>query len=356
MDEALSNYLFRCDVSPHVGTGHFRRCLVLARELKDLGAGVFFVCRMTNFEVPQEFTLLCDDWTTIDWSLSPESDAQEVVKFYKRYQIDITVIDHYRVDVAYQRKLYESGVQWLQFDNCSQQPLWADWVINPRLDAKTCDYSSLRQRDETQFLLGPSYALLRREFSQWHNHTGFNKNVKKILMTFGGGDDKGATVFCLEAIKDIDPAIERVVLATTFNPRLEDIINWKEAHNKVNVKVLIDEKEIGRRMSHMDMAITAGGTTTFEIAAMGLPSLIIQIAENQRGNATAFNYENAALFLGLIENISTAHLEKHVAILVDNPKLRKSMSEKGKALVDCFGAKRVAKILVSHGNKNNFYS
>ena len=356
MGQAMGNYLFRCDVSPHVGTGHFRRCLVLARELKDLGADIIFACRMRNFEIRKELTLLCDDWTTIDWSLSPESDAQEVVKFYKRYQIDITVIDHYRVDVAYQRKLYESGVQWLQFDNCSQQPLWADWVINPRLDAKTCDYSSLRQRDETQFLLGPSYALLRREFSQWHNHTGFNKNVKKILMTFGGGDDKGATVFCLEAIKDIDPAIERVVLATTFNPRLEDIINWKEAHNKVNVKVLIDEKKIGRRMSHMDMAITAGGTTVFEIAAMGLPSLIIQIAENQRGNAIAFNDGNAALFLGAREDISPSYLERQVARLVGNQQLRRSMSQTGKTLVDCFGAKRVAKILVSHRNKKNFNS
>ena len=356
MDQALCNYLFRCDVSPHVGTGHFRRCLVLARELKDLGAGVFFACRMRDFEIPKELTLLCDDWATIDWSLSPESDAQEVLNLYKRYQIDIAVIDHYRVDVKYQRKLYESGVPWLQFDNCTQQALWADWVLNPRLDAKTYDYSSLRQRDKTQFLLGPSYAFLRREFSQWHNRAEFNKQVKKILMTFGGGDDKGATVFCLEAIKNIDPAIECVVLATTFNPRLGDIINWKETNNKVNVKVLIDEEEIARWMSCMDMAITAGGTTAFEIAAMGLPSLIIQIAENQRGNAIAFNDENAALFLGAIEDMSPSYLEGQVARLVGNPQLRRSMSETGKALIDCFGAKRVAKILVSNSNKNNFYS
>ena len=351
----MGNYLFRCDISPQIGTGHFRRCLVLAEELKELDANIFFACRIKDIEIPKELIRLCDDWKSIEWSLPIESDAQEVLNLYKHYQIDIAVIDHYRINVEYQRKLYESGVRWLQFDNCTQQALWADWVLNPRLDAKTCDYSSFKQRDETQYLLGPSYAFLRREFSQWHNRAEFNKQVKKILMTFGGGDDRGATVFCLEATKNIDPEIERIVLATTFNPRLEDIISWKETNNTVNVKVLIDEKEIARWMLYADMAITAGGTTAFEIAAMGLPGLIIQIAENQRGNAIAFNDEKAALFLGPIEDMSSSYLEGQVTMLVGNPQLRRSMTDKGKVLVDCFGAERVAKILVSHSNKNKFY-
>lgn len=342
----MGNYLFRCDVSPHVGTGHFRRCLVLAKELKDLGAAVFFACRMTDFEVPKELTLLCDDWIPIAWSLTLESDAQEVLNLNKRYQIDVDVIDHYRVNVEYQRKLYKSGIRWLQFDGSAQQPLWADWVLNSRLDAKICDYSSLRQRDETQFLLGPAYVILRREFSQWYSRAGFNKQVEKILVTFGGGDDRGAIVFCLEATKHLYPNIERVVLTTSANPRIDDIIHWIKT-NPVNTELIVDEPEIARRMAEADLGITGGGMTTFETAAMGLPCLIVQIADNQIQNAKAWHEVGVSINLGSLDELKQEKiLCQQVKSLVEQPEQRKNMHATGRSMVDCRGAERVARVLL----------
>jgi UDP-2,4-diacetamido-2,4,6-trideoxy-beta-L-altropyranose hydrolase len=341
----MRNYLFRCDVSPNVGTGHFRRCLVLAKELKELGAGVFFACRMTDFEAHKELSLLCDDWTPIEWSLPIESDAQEVLDLYKHYQIDIAVIDHYRINVEYQLKLYKSGVRWLQFDGNAQHPLWADWVINPRLDAKMCDYTSLRQRDDTQFLLGPAYAFLRREFIHQYNRVCFNKQVKEILITFGGGDDRGAIAFCLEATKKLFPDVKRVVLTTSENPRNGDIARWMKK-NRVKSELIVDDPEIARRMAEADMGIVSGGMTTFETSAMGLPCLIVQIAENQKLNAKAWHEAGVSINLGSLEELNKEVLCQQVQSLIERPKERENMHMAGRSLVDCRGAKRVARKLI----------
>lgn len=341
----MGNYLFRCDISPQVGTGHFRRCLVLAEELKDLGATIFFACRMKDFEIPKELTLLCDDWTPLEWSLSPESDVQEVLNLYKRYQIDIAVIDHYRINDKYQRKLYESGVRWLQFDGTAQQPLWADWILNPRLDAKISDYLPLRQRDETQLLLGPAYAFLRREFSQQYNQVCFTNQANQILMTFGGGDDRGAIAFCLEATKNLFPDIKRVVLTTSDNPRNGDIIQWIN-RNRVRSELIVDDPEIAQRMAEASIGIISGGMTTFETTSMGLPCLIIQIAENQKLNSEAWHEAGVSINIGRLEELKQEVLCQHLQSLIERPEQRKNMYMAGRSLIDCRGAKRVARKLI----------
>jgi len=233
----------------------------------------------------------------------------------------------------------------LQFDGCAQQAIWADWVLNPRLDAKISDYSSLRQRDETNLLLGPAYAFLRREFSKWYSQAGFNKQVNKILMTFGGGDDRGAIVFCLEATKKLFPDIKRVVLTMSENPRNGDIIQWMKK-NRIKSELIVDEPEIARKMAEADIGIISGGMTTFETTAMGLPCLIVQIAENQNLNAKAWHEAGVSTNLGSLEELKQEVLCQQVQSLIKRPEQRKNMHIAGRLLVDCKGAKRVAQVLL----------
>ena len=98
-------------------------------------------------------------------------------------------------------------------------PFWADWVLNPRLDARMREYLPRRQRKGTRFLLGSEFAFLRHEFERNYNRVEFRSQVKKILFTFGGGDDRGAILFCLEATKTLHPNIKRVILTTRKNPK-----------------------------------------------------------------------------------------------------------------------------------------
>ena len=344
---AMPCFLFRCDVSPIIGTGHLRRCLTLARELKEYGASVFIACRSVDFDWAKDVRCVADGLTALEWSLTPESDVQDVIRLYQQREMDVAVIDHYRADVEYQQLLYRSGVRWLQFDWSARQPLWADWVLNASPAAEESAYLSLKQRDQTRLLLGPAYAPIRREFRQWRPHVRLRDQVCKILLAFGGGDDRGATVFCLEAIKPLDPAIERVVLVSSVNPRLSDVVDWVGRNNSSNVTLLVDEQEIARYMASADLAIIAGGVTTFETAAMGLPSLIVQLADNQSPNANAWERAGVAIAVGSFGSLRSSVLKYHVSELIKDSEQRNSMANAGRALVDCLGAHRVARALLS---------
>jgi UDP-2,4-diacetamido-2,4,6-trideoxy-beta-L-altropyranose hydrolase len=343
----MSKFLFRCDVSPKVGTGHLNRCTVLAKELKELGSSVYLALRCADFEIPKDLLSICDGLTDLDWSVDPKKDVQEVIRLCRENRINTAIIDHYRASPEYQRKLYESGVRWLQFDGCNQPSLWADVVLNPSLAAKECDYSFATQRDDTMLLLGPKYAILRSEFAKWQNKAKFRSQVKRILLTFGGGDDKGLTVFTLEATKSLNPDIERVIMVSAANPRIADIKNWMRNNSNIATNLLVDEKEIAKTMVEADIAITAGGTTTFETAAMGLPTLIIQIANNQKRNAQAWHKKGVAIDLGTIDALDRQTLAEQTVKLINDAKLRERMSSLGRHLIDCVGAHRVARVILS---------
>lgn len=339
--------LFRCDVSPQIGTGHLRRCVTLARELKDYGAFICFACRHELFEMDKELSGIADEYVSLPWSITSESDAQEVVRLCTEYEISIVVIDHYNAKTVYQKRLYEAGIKWLQFDGGSQCPLWAKWVINSSLAAYKCNYSNIREKDETVFLCGPKYALLRREFLDWRLKSTFSEHVHKILFTFGGGDDKGATVSCLNATRSITPDKERVVLACSSNPNISHITDWVKQNKSLKVKLETDSNEIARHMCESDLAIISGGVTAFETASMGLPNIIIQIAENQRRNANAWHEHGVSINMGKIETLNHSDIKQRVDTLIHDVEMRRSMSKSGMETVDCAGAERVAKILFS---------
>ena len=340
-------FLFRCDISPETGTGHLRRCLALAGELKKYGASVSFACRCANFDLARELCQVTDDWKALDWSLTPEDDVQEVIRLYRQQGMEAAVIDHYRAAAEYQERLCNAGVRWLQFDWSARQPLWADWVLNASPAAEESVYMALKQRSETCLLLGPAYALLRHEFYEWRPQARFREQVRKILLTFGGGDDRGAILFCLRAMKALEPSIERIVLVSSANPGLSDIMDWVGRNDNSNIKLQVDAPEIARHMAQADLAINAGGTTTFETATMGLPSLIVQINDNQAPNASAWEQAGVAIDAGLLSNLNENTLGHQVMVLVNNPGLRRSMADKGRALIDCLGAGRVARSILS---------
>lgn len=339
----MKRLLFRCDVSPAIGLGHLKRCLTLAGELKKQGAELFFAVRSEHYDWIPEIKSIAQECISLDWSVSPEGDARETAQLYQAHRADAAIIDHYRADEAYQKHLCAADVAWLQFDGMARCPLWADWVFNANPCADENVYRSLKQREHTQFLLGPEYALLRPEFSLQSKRV--RDRVRKVLLTFGGGDDYGATLFCLRALQPMMDEFETIVLSGGTNPNLKAIQQWQESRRE-NVTLLIDHPHIARVMSEADAAVIAGGTTTFETAAMGLPSLIVQIAENQKVNAVAWQQHNVGVDLGPLKGLTHDRLREELNALRTDPSRLQAMSEAGQKLVDGSGAKRVAEKLL----------
>ena len=210
----------------------------------------------------------------------------------------LLVLDDYRVGVIYQKVMLEAGLKWLQFDGFANQKMLANWVLSVSPAASYDRYEPLRERSETLFLLGPKYALLRSEFIEWRPRHRFSENVQKILLTFGGGDDRGATLFCLTALTHFWESIEAVILLRSSNPHLMAIHDWVSQNKRLKINIRVDEPEIARRMNEADLALIAGGMTTFEVASMGLPALILQIADNQALNARAWDALGISQFSG----------------------------------------------------------
>jgi len=343
----IKRFLFRFDVSPQIGFGHFKRCLTLANELEKKGAAIFFLIRMDENTMPGHPDVEKYLLEPLGWHLSPEREVEKLIQACRKLNIDAAIIDHYHADIHYQEKLYGAGVKWLQFDRYARFPLLADWILCPSLAGDEKAYRAMMRRRESRLLLGPNYAFLRPEFALWQPKVKRNRQVKKILLSFGGGDDRGATLFCLESLRRLTREIDRIVLVSSGNPQMPCIVDWCKNNGKNNTTVRIDEPEIARVMCHADLAITAGGMTTFETAAMQLPTLIVTIAENQIPNTDAWHQSGTAVKLGSIDDLKPSEIRCQVESLVSDNKKRSEMSEKGFSMVDCRGAERVAKLLLS---------
>lgn len=291
---------------------------------------------------------LFDEWIEqSEWSAEGD-DASKLVALANKYGFGVAVLDDYRVGFDYQKVMLDAGLKWLQFDGMANQRLLADWVLSASPAATYDRYEPLRERSETLFLLGPKYALLRPEFTEWRSRNRFSEEVQKILLTFGGGDDRGAILFCLTALRHFWESIEAVILLRSSNPHLPAIHNWVSQNQRLKINIRLDDQEIARCMNESDLAIIAGGMTTFEVASMGLPALILQIADNQALNSGAWDALGIAKFLGNLENITVDQLRQSVLWLLRDPEQRLSMSKAGKSLVDGLGGKRVAKILLDN--------
>ena len=342
----MPRFLFRLDVSPSVGMGHLRRCLTLAGELAEHGSEVFFLCRSEAFDISEHMTQLVTDWAACDWSLTPEEDAQEVIRYSRMKHIDSVIVDHYRTDQTYQKILYESGIRWLQFDGAARYPIWADWVLNMSPTASEELYEKLKPRKDTHLLLGSRYALLRKEFQQQRCQVKKSGPVKRILLTFGGGDDRGATIFCLGAIRSLGRKVERIVLLSSANPRKDDILKWNR-ENRTNTRIVLDAEETAPYMVSADLAITAGGMTVFEMAVLGIPVLIMQIADNQVPITRAWQQCGYGIDLGHLDQLRQETLLQETISLMQDAGRRQAMSTAGQAMVDGEGTWRVARALLS---------
>jgi len=311
----------RVDVSPAIGTGHLRRCLELGRRLHADGADIHLLVRGDLPAWARGETRFAAAVARIAQDAVERDDAATTLRYCARTGADRLVLDRFEVSESYERALHEAGLRWMQFDGAARVPMWADWVVSMSPAATRPAYEALRRRKETQFLLGPAYAILREEFVAARRPPSARPVARELLLTFGGGDDGGACLACLEALGSrLD--LHMTILAGGLNPHVPQIQAWLRAHPRVEAELLVDAPDVARRMAAADFAITAAGTTTFECAYLGLPSLLVQIAPNQRGNAEAWGRLGVAVDLGPLADMDGERLRRELEQLAHDPARR----------------------------------
>lgn len=308
-----------------------------------------FLTKSDAVNLSEELSAFTEDWGFLDPEINAQTDAARTVDYCHRIGAEHAIIDHYHADEAYQHVLLDAGLRWMQFDGAASFPLWADWVVSMSPAADADRYSRLQRRPHTRMMLGPRYAILRDEFLEWQGPRPVPSQAERLLLIFGGGDDRGACVTCLDALRHTD-RYDITILSGGANPQLPCIHTWMKENKKHRVRLLLDEPDVAERMSEADMAISAGGTTTFELAMMGLPALIIQIADNQWGNAQAWGRIGAMIDLGPLESLNTIQLCDQLMMLAQDQSLREQMAIAGREYVDGHGVDRLLRELYPDGN------
>jgi UDP-2,4-diacetamido-2,4,6-trideoxy-beta-L-altropyranose hydrolase len=253
------------------------------------------------------------------------------------------VVDGYRFRSAYQSAIKEAGFKLLFIDdNGHAETYSADLVLNQNIHAKPSLYA--KREPSTRFLLGPRYAMLRREFRQWRNwQREIPATGRKILVTMGGSDPSNLTAKAIDAIKQLsDPNLETVVLLGGSNPHLCPV---QAAIQKESMRLIADAADVPEWMTWAEVAVAGAGTTFWEMCFLGLPGVLLVLAENQASVAAAADKMGIAWSMGKGTEATSAAIARKLAELLNSKEQRTSQSEKGRKLVDGRGAERVVAFL-----------
>jgi UDP-2,4-diacetamido-2,4,6-trideoxy-beta-L-altropyranose hydrolase len=339
----------RTDASARIGLGHLRRCVALARKLRAAGSEMHFLTKTEDIDPASEIGAVAESCSPIGQALEGPADAARTAEFCRAVGASHLIVDHYQADEPYQRVLLDAGLRWLQFDGAATTPQWADWVVSMSPAADRERYRQLQRRPATQFLLGPRYAILRDEFRDRRETRQIKPTVYSILLSFGGGDDRGACLLCLDALAKLESAPALNVVLGSANPRLPAIRSWIAAQGKGVIRLHVDTKHMAELMAQSDLAIISGGTIAFEAAAMEIPAMIVQIAENQQEVSAAWHRLGVAVDLGPLEALDAGELAARVAELCERADRRQALALAGSREVDGRGADRIVAALADSG-------
>ena len=342
--KAPGTLILRADAGPQIGTGHVMRCLALAEPWLQAGSSVTMVSAQLPATLVERIKVSGIKLQMLSAAPGGKADAKELAQIAKQQNADWIVVDGYHFDADYQRELKKAGLRVLFFDDFGHAKHYcADFVLNQNLGA---DENLYRSREpQTRLLLGTRFVQLRNEFSKWRDwRRTIPPRAKKILVTLGGSDSENVTLKVVRAIQQIpDLKCETTIVIGGGNPHGEELKS--AAQNSPAIRILQNAGNMPELMAEADLAIAAGGTTAWELAFMGLPALMIVLADNQRSNAEQLQLSGVARNLGWHENLTPEKIAEEIARLAGDFSARAEMSKRGRELVDGLGSNRVMSCL-----------
>ncbi len=337
----IKNLVIRADASTQIGTGHIMRCLALALAWQEKGGQAMFV--LANKSPALEARLQLEGMKVVYLSVEAGSseDAKQTADFVHQFAAQWLVVDGYHFGAEYQKAIKNFGVSLLFLDDYGHADhYYADLVLNQNISA----HEDLYQRREvfTRLLLGTQYVLLRREFWQWRVwQREINPIARKLLVTLGGSDPDNVTLKVIHALPQVNvDDLEVIIVVGGSNPHYE-VLQAEVAASKLSISLQQNVNNMPKLMAWADLAISAGGSTNWELAFMGLPSLLITVADNQKVIAQHLGGIGATTNLGWHEAINTEQIVETIVHLSQSYIIRTKMSEMGRQLVDGEGCKRV---------------
>ncbi|KHL93566.1 hypothetical protein QW71_23010 [Paenibacillus sp. IHB B 3415] len=337
------NIVFRVDSSYEMGTGHVMRCLALANEFKHRRAKVSFICRdlpgnlasyITDkgypvFLLPLPSERAYASWLQVDLQTDAMDTAQILVKFP---HVDCLIIDHYGIDQRWERLIEEYVTQIVVVDDLADRPHQCSILLDPNISYAKDRYQDLVPASCVKFV-GTPYAILRPEFRSVKMQLAERDGrINRILVFFGGTDPTNETLKALQALSKFHSADLYIdVVVGEMNKRKEVIQRICSLMKNVFFHCQIEY--MAALMRKADFAIGAGGSSTWERCYLGLPSLSIITAANQREITKLVHDQGATCCLGVSAEVTTIKIEHGINTMLASPSLVKGISDKALQLM-----------------------
>ncbi|MCQ4240370.1 UDP-2,4-diacetamido-2,4,6-trideoxy-beta-L-altropyranose hydrolase [Stutzerimonas stutzeri] len=368
---------FRADASLQIGTGHVMRCLTLADALVTRGADCQFLCRehqgnlielirnkgyivhvlaaRTEPDAVEESSLAIkaasgeQGLAHSHWlGATQAEDAEACIPILAALQPDWLIVDHYALDACWEQILKRHSRKLMVIDDLVDRLHICDLLLDQTFGRQSEDYRAWVP-DHCRLLCGSQYALLRPEFAVLRAYSlerRVTPQLRKLLITMGGVDKDNATGQVLEALRNSPPPAGcriTVVMGATA-PWLDDVRNQAQGM-PWPTRVLVGVDDMAQLMADSDLAIGAAGSTSWELCCLGVPSLLICTAANQRTVIAALASASATVELdqaALSEPDAAQFRAQHVE-LMDN---LEAYAVAAARVTDGCGASRVCAQLV----------
>lgn len=337
-------FLIRADASTQIGFGHVMRCCTLAVSLAERNHTIKFLCEnlpgnlidyIENLGFPVERLMVHNSNNKI-------FDEQQLLSVIQSERPDWMIIDHYKVDAKMESEYRDAGASKIMvIDDLANRIHNADLLLDQNLiENYTSRYQSLVPSDCVT-LLGPDFTLIRSDFLKYRQvslERRAKSEMSNVLIFMGGGDVYSETRIAIEAVFSCNIPWNRL-----------DVVLSESCPNQDGISRLIQQKEyaslyiqtdrMAQLMSEADIAITGGGSVSWEKCLLGLPSLVYEMSADQAPLAKALQKANAQINLDQTDKLSKNNCIKYLENMNRGQLL--SLSGSAAKICDGLGTKRV---------------
>lgn len=297
--------LFRVDGYRQLGMGHIYRCLTLAYSLT--GHDIAFVTKEAHTQGYQKLHSSHMKVFTI-------GDDTDLIQLIDDWKPDVLVNDCLNTSEEYVLKLKKHVNRFVTFEDIGSGADVADAVINALYE------DNFRGNN---YYCGEKYVCLKDEFLI-AKPCEYNERVKKVVVLFGGSDPSNFTERIYMLAKKVSSDYPEIIFDFILGAGYDNSKGLVLSDESSNINVVQDVKRVSDVIAGADLAFTSQGRTVYELATMGVPSIVL--AQNERETKHTFaQMNNGFLNLGLGQNVSDETIEKTFRFVVDTPQIRAEM-------------------------------
>ncbi len=337
--------LVRADASVQMGTGHVMRCLALAQAWQDAGGEVVFVC---DVDAATERRLGAERISVRRVSAAAGSirDASETSAIAAELNAEWLLLDGYHFGEEFLRRLQLALTPILLIDDHgSRDGYGAEMILNPNVFASADAY---RGRFDGEILAGPEFALLRREFGMRRQEKPAPLLAKNLVVTMGGSDPDNVTLRVLQALDRVRAdGLQITVIGGGASPHVS---SWKRAVETSPhwMRIQVDVQDMAAALGGADAVISAPGGTCAELAVLGVPMLLVTIADNHVRTAEEYATQGLAAAMGWHHQFDVEALALRIEQFMDDFEGRSRTALAASRRIDGRGAERVVAAMVKH--------